>query len=100
TVVMGALPIARFGSDDQRRRILPPVVAGELILTAALVELGTGPAQPTTTARRDAGGWRLDGVKVCVPAGLVAGRVLVPARTEEDTRGVIFVDPGAQRGGG
>ena len=96
TVVMGALPIARFGSDDQRRRMLPAVAAGELILTAALVELGTGPSQPTTTARRQAGGWRLDGVKVCVPAGLAAGRVLVPARTEEDNIGVFLLDTGAQ----
>ena len=36
TLVMGALPIARFGSEAQRRRWLPGVASGELILSAAL----------------------------------------------------------------
>ncbi|HMC41756.1 MAG TPA: acyl-CoA dehydrogenase family protein [Acidimicrobiales bacterium] len=97
SVVLGALPMARFGSEDQRRRFLGPAAAGELIITAALVELGTEPGQPTTTARpQEGGGWRLDGVKVCVPAGLVAGRVLVPARTGEDAVGVFILDPGGE----
>jgi alkylation response protein AidB-like acyl-CoA dehydrogenase len=93
TVVMGALPIAAFGNDRQRKAWLPGVVAGESVLTAALVEIGTDPVHPTTTARSDGDGWRLDGVKVCVPAGLLAERVLVPARTGEDGIGVFVVDP-------
>ena len=36
TLVLGALPLARFGSDAQRARWLPGVVAGDVILTAAL----------------------------------------------------------------
>jgi len=96
SVVMGALPVARFGTDDQRHRFLPPAAAGDLVLTAALVEVGTDPARPTTEASRDRGGWRLDGVKVCVPAGLVAGRVLVPARTGEDAVGVFVLDTAAE----
>ena len=95
TIVMGALPIAEFGSPEQRSRLLPAVVAGELILSAALVEFGADPARPATTARPDGGGWRLDGVKICVPAGLSAGRILVPARTGRDTVGVFLVDPDA-----
>ena len=97
TIVMGALPLAEFGSSEQRSRYLPAVVAGDLILTAALVEFGADPARPTTAARPDGDGWRLDGVKICVPAGLSAGRILVPARTGEDTVGVFLVDP---EGGG
>jgi alkylation response protein AidB-like acyl-CoA dehydrogenase len=95
TVVMGALPVAEFGSADQRSRLLPAVAAGDLVLTAALVEFGAEPARPMTTARRDGDGWRLDGVKICVPAGMLAGLVLVPARTGEDTVGVFLVDPEA-----
>jgi alkylation response protein AidB-like acyl-CoA dehydrogenase len=93
TIVMGALPIAEFGSPEQRAQHLPAVVAGDLILSAALVEFGADPARPTTAARPDGGGWRLDGVKICVPAGLSADRILVPARTGEDTVGVFLVDP-------
>lgn len=93
TLVMGGLPIAEFGTTEQKHELLPPVVAGDVFLTAALVEFGTEPARPATTAARDNGKWRLDGVKVCVPGGLEAGRVLVPASTGEGQVGVFIVDP-------
>src|SRR5690349_11662011 len=40
TVVLGALPIAEFGTAAQKERLLPPAIAGETVLTAALVEAG------------------------------------------------------------
>ena len=43
TLVLGALPIARFGSEAQRARWLPGVVAGDVILTAALTGTATSP---------------------------------------------------------
>ncbi|HMF84088.1 MAG TPA: acyl-CoA dehydrogenase family protein [Acidimicrobiia bacterium] len=95
TVVLGGLPIAQFGGEEQRRRWLPGVVSGEMVLTAALVELGTDPVHPTTTATRDGSGFRLDGVKVCVPAGLSADFVLVPAASTDGSIGVFVVDPTA-----
>src|SRR5271165_7005893 len=36
TLVMGALPLARFGSVEQKDRWLPGVVSGDVVLTAAL----------------------------------------------------------------
>src|SRR5690606_24826895 len=93
--VLGALPIAEFGTEAQQQAILPGVVDGSTILTAALVEFGTTPGAPTTTARPEGDGWRLDGSKLCVPAGLQAGRILVPAATGEGTVGVFLVDPSA-----
>src|SRR5262245_34002367 len=64
TLLLGALPLARFGSAEQRRRWLPGVASGDVILTAALVEPGgDDPEAPSTTARRDGATWRLDGVK-------------------------------------
>ncbi|HYU39036.1 MAG TPA: acyl-CoA dehydrogenase family protein [Acidimicrobiia bacterium] len=96
TVVLGALPIAQFGTDAQRQRYLPGVVAGDTVLTAALVETGTDAMHPTTTARPDDDGWRVDGVKTLVPAGLVADRILVPAAAGDDgTIVVLIVDPSA-----
>jgi alkylation response protein AidB-like acyl-CoA dehydrogenase len=95
-VVLGALPIAQFGTDAQRRRYLPGVVAGDTVLTAALVETGTDALHPTTTARPDGDGWRVDGVKTLVPAGLVADRILVPAAAGDDGAIVVLiVDPSA-----
>ncbi|MGH9032765.1 MAG: acyl-CoA dehydrogenase family protein [Acidimicrobiia bacterium] len=93
SIVLGALPVAEFGSVEQRQALLPGTAGGELVLTAALVEEATDPAHPTTTATRDGNGWRLDGVKTCVPAGLIADRVLVPAATDNADVGVFVVDP-------
>jgi 3-oxocholest-4-en-26-oyl-CoA dehydrogenase beta subunit len=96
TVVLGALPIAQFGAEEQRQRYLPSVVAGDTVLTAALVETGTDPLHPTTTARPDGDGWRVDGVKTLVPAGLIADRILVPASAGDDGAIVVLiVDPAA-----
>ena len=96
TLVEAALPISRFGSKAQRQELLPPVVAGDQILAAALLELGTSdPARPRVQARSQGTGWRLEGEKLCVPAAHLAARVLVPARTGENTLAVFLVDPGA-----
>ena len=94
TVVLGALPIAQFGTDAQKQQYLPGVVGGDTVLTAALVETGSDALHPTTTARADGDGWRVDGVKTCVPAGLVADRVLVPASAGDDGAIIVLiVDP-------
>ncbi len=90
-LVLGALPVVEFGSEEQKQRLLRPAVTGELVLTAALVEVGTEPEQPLTTARAVDGGWVLDGTKICVPAGTLAGTVLVPARVG-DAVGVFLVE--------
>ncbi len=97
TLVLGALPLAEFGTADQQAALLPGVVAGDVILTAALSEGGDGlpPAVPATTAVADGAGWRLSGVKQLVPAAHLAARVLVPARTGDGTSTVFLVDPTA-----
>jgi len=94
-VVLGALPIARFGTDAQQARYLPGLAAGETVCTAALVEFGADPLAPRTTARRDGSAWVLDGVKECVPAGTVADTVLVPARTDDGGILLALVAAGA-----
>ncbi len=96
TLVMAALPIDRFGSPAQRERWLPRVVNGELVLSAALSEaVQADPLEPSTTARRDGKGWKLDGVKIAVPAASFAERVLVPATTPDGQVVVALVDPKA-----
>ncbi len=95
TVVLGALPIAEFGTDQQQAQWLPGVAAGTVILTAALSEGGNGlpPAVPATEAAADGDGWRLTGVKQLVPAAEQATRILVPARTADGASAVFLVDP-------
>jgi alkylation response protein AidB-like acyl-CoA dehydrogenase len=96
SLVLGALPVATFGTAAQQRAWLPGIAAGTTVLTAALVELDNDdPSRPTTIATKRGGGWTLDGVKICVPSGDVAARVLVPARTGDDAVGLFLVDPRA-----
>jgi 3-oxocholest-4-en-26-oyl-CoA dehydrogenase beta subunit len=95
TLLLGALPVARFGGGEQRARLLPAVAAGDLVLTAALDEIGgDDPAHPATRAERDGDGFRLHGEKVAVVASQLAGRVLVPARLDAGVV-VLLVDPAA-----
>jgi alkylation response protein AidB-like acyl-CoA dehydrogenase len=95
TLLLGSLPIVRFGSPAQQRRWLDPLATGA-VLTAALDEEGLAdPARPRTTAQRDGAGWRLDGVKIAVPGAQLAERILVPARTGDDAVGVFVLEPGA-----
>jgi 3-oxocholest-4-en-26-oyl-CoA dehydrogenase beta subunit len=87
-----ALLLAEEGSDAQRDRWLPGAAAGERILTAAVAEeLAHLPARPTVTFSEG----RLDGSKVLVRAGAVAGAFLVTASTESGT-GVFIVEAGAE----
>lgn len=97
TLVLGALPIAEFGTEDQQAKWLPGVIAGEVILTAGLSEGGNGlpPTVPATTAVADGDNWRLTGVKELVPAAELAACILVPARTGNGTSTVFLVDPKA-----
>jgi hypothetical protein len=92
TTVLGALPIARFGSDAQKQRWLPRVARGEAVLTAALTEPEGDPRRPATSALRDGAGFRLSGTKLCVPAAELADALLVPAATGDGRTGVFLVD--------
>ena len=93
SLALGALPVAEFGSAAQKKQLLPGIVEGETIVSAALVELESeDPERPTVSARRDGSVWRLDGVKVTVPAGTLAHRILVPARTGAGQVGVFLLD--------
>lgn len=96
TLVLGALPVAEFGSATQRRRLLPGVVSGELMLSGALTEpRNLDPLTPTTRATLDREAWRLDGVKLGVPAAAVSAALVVPAAVERDTARLFMVDPRA-----
>jgi alkylation response protein AidB-like acyl-CoA dehydrogenase len=93
---LGAMPLAKFGADEQKRRWLPGVVAGEVLLSAALIEPGSDdPRAPETRATLNGGTWTLTGTKTCVPAAHLAERVLVPARFEAGV-GLFWIDPGAE----
>ncbi|MGH7288030.1 MAG: acyl-CoA dehydrogenase family protein, partial [Myxococcota bacterium] len=92
TSVLGALPLAEFGSPAQKEAWLPRAARGEAILTAALVEPHRELGAPDTHAVRDGRAFRVSGRKLCVPAGPIADLILVPAALEGDGLGVFLVE--------
>ncbi len=82
TVVLGGLTIAAFGSEAQKQAILPALATGECRLTAALVEPEGEIEVPSVRATGVDEGWRLDGVKLYVPAAELADQILVSAMTD------------------
>ncbi len=93
TTVFGGAPIARFGTAAQQAQWLPAAVDGRAILTAALSEPGNrDPSRPVTTAVAGSDGWRLDGVKTRVPAGVQADVVVVPATTGDGGAALFLVE--------
>jgi short-chain 2-methylacyl-CoA dehydrogenase len=65
-VALGAMPIYRFGSEEQRRRWLPELCSGERLAAFGLTEAGGGsdiPGGMRTTARLDGDAWVIDGSK-------------------------------------
>ncbi|MGA2836833.1 MAG: acyl-CoA dehydrogenase family protein [Acidimicrobiales bacterium] len=100
TLVLGALPVAEFGSEPLRAGVLSGVVAGRLILTAALADVaddiavGGAGRPPVQAGAGDAGGLVLSGTAAAVPYAHVADRVLVPVTTPDGVV-VAVVDPTA-----
>ncbi len=68
-VSLGAMPIYRFGTEEQKRRWLPPLCAGERLGAFGLTEPGGGsdvPGGMRTTARLAEGEWVIDGSKAFI----------------------------------
>ncbi|MEV6217650.1 acyl-CoA dehydrogenase family protein [Nocardia sp. NPDC051833] len=75
--------IAAYGTEEQKRRFLPPLCAGEQLGCFALTEPGTGSdaASLITRATRDGADWVIDGTKIFITNGTWADVALVFART-------------------
>jgi alkylation response protein AidB-like acyl-CoA dehydrogenase len=82
---MATPPILRFGTAEQKERLLPDLLAGRKLAALALTEPagGSDVANMKTVARRQPGGWTLDGAKTFITNGCRAGVLLVLARTPE-----------------
>jgi len=96
TAVMGAMPIAAYGTEAQQASWLPGLADGSVLACAALAEDGSAPDEPTTSARADNGIFTLDGTKDLVAGGLDADVALVPARLDNGEVGVFLVPTGTE----
>ena len=82
--ISAALPIQQFGSDEQKARLLPGAVSGDVLLTAALMEANNeDPTQPLLCrAQASAEGVQISGEKLCVPFAEQADHILLAAAGE------------------
>ena len=79
--------IDRFGSDEQRRRWLPPLCSGATLGAFAITEVGSGSdayAMETTATPLDDGGYLLSGKKAHITLGSRCGVVVTFASTRPD----------------
>jgi glutaryl-CoA dehydrogenase len=88
--VQGALamyPIYAFGSEEQKRRWLPPMARGEVIGCFGLTEpdYGSNPSGMITMAKEQGdGSWVLNGSKMWITNGSTANIAVVWAKTNGD----------------
>ena len=92
--VQGSLamyPIWAFGSEEQKQQWLPPMASGEIIGCFGLTEAdaGSDPGAMKTSARRDGSDWVIDGTKMWITNGGIAGVAIIWAHTEDGIRGFI-----------
>jgi short/branched chain acyl-CoA dehydrogenase len=90
-VSLGAMPIYRFGTDEQKRRWLPDLVSGRMLGAFGLTEPGAGSdaGGTRTTARLDGDEWVINGTKAFITnSGTdITGLVTVTAVTGETEDG-------------
>jgi alkylation response protein AidB-like acyl-CoA dehydrogenase len=90
TVVLSGLHLLDAGTEEQKKRSLPRVASGEVVLTLALVEPGGedfDPGSVNTRAVRQKDSHRINGSKLFVPYADSADYLLCVARTGEDGGG-------------
>lgn len=97
----GTLPILLFGTEEQKRKWVPPLASGGKIGSFALTEPSTGSdaAAIETKAEKVSGGYRIRGHKQWITNGRIAGTTILFARAPKgvtafvvpmDTEGVSF----------
>lgn len=106
TSFAGANSIGLYGSESQKRDMLPKIARGELKVTIGFTEAGGGTdvlgALKTTAAKVD-GGWLINGVKKWCSSAHVSDYVLLLVRTndkvERKHQGVtLFLMPPTAKG--
>jgi len=83
---LGSLPVVLGGTEEQKRKYLPPLARGEQLAAYALTEPGSGSdaGGMRTRAIRHGDTYVLDGSKTFITGGNVADTVVVFARTDQD----------------
>src|SRR5216683_3263060 len=81
--IFGLNPVVVFGTEEQKRRMLPPLIAGQEKACFAVTEpdAGLDTTKMKTRAVRHGNGYAVHGQKIWISTAQVAERVLLLART-------------------
>lgn len=96
--------LAASAPDARRAALLEPVIGGQLLPAAALLEAGGryNRCHVETSARRQGDGWILNGAKAAVWHGMAADAFILSARTGGDVRAAdgiaLFLVPAGTAG--
>jgi len=90
---IGQYPIMTWGSEEQKRRYLPPSCTGEKILAFGLTEpdAGSNPLEMTTTYERQGDKFVLNGVKYLISNAGIASTIVVFAKPKTGGRISAFI---------
>jgi acyl-CoA dehydrogenase len=95
--------VEHYATDEQKRRYLPKMVSGELVVAIAMTEPGAGSDLQgiRTTAKRSGSELVINGSKTFISGGQTADMVIVVAKTNADagSKGVSLVLVEADRAG-
>lgn len=87
--------ILAYGTEDQKKRLLPKMISGDLVGALAMTEPSAGSDVQSikTKAVREGNAYRLSGQKTFITNGQHANLILVAAKTspEEKAKGVSLV---------
>jgi acyl-CoA dehydrogenase len=81
--VFSMQPVSLFGTEEQRRRMIPPVLSGADRICFAVTEPNTGldTTKLKTRAERREGGYLVNGEKIWISVAQVANKMMLLART-------------------
>jgi acyl-CoA dehydrogenase len=81
--IFGLQPVVVFGNDEQKQRMLPPLIAGRDKACFAVTEpnVGLNTTQITTRAERRGDHYLVTGNKIWISTAQVADKVLILTRT-------------------
>ncbi len=85
---LGAAPFYLFGTEEQKRRWLVPLAQGEILGAFGLTEptAGSDAGGTKTVAIHDGDEWVINGSKLYMTSGRVAGVMVITARTSNDPK--------------
>jgi len=93
---LGEMLLERWGTDDQKRKYLPPATKGDLLMAFALTEpnAGSDPTGIQTTYGKDGPNYILNGSKAWISNGSTAGLITIFAKSKEDGKiSAFLVEP-------